>query len=92
MVELAAHKGYRHGPISPRFARGALNRLGGPGYGLIGEAILERVGLSHVFKKSRKGRSVPFHDTLAERVRAPIRSWIARQIEVRFDAMNVQPV
>ncbi len=91
LVDIAAHKGYHHGPVSARTAKRALDGLGGPGYGLIGEAILERVGLSHVFSKQKKGRAILFHNTLAERVRAPVRSWIARQLEVSFDAMNVQP-
>lgn len=86
LVDLAAEKGFRLGPVSPRVVRTALNRLGGPGYGLLGEALLERVGLSYVFQPSRERQDSAFalYDGAYERVRALMRGWVARQIDFRL--------
>jgi hypothetical protein len=87
IVEIAAARGYKLGPISPRVVRAAANRLGGPGYGLIGEALLERVGLSYVFEAERGPQDsalIPYQG-MYERARALLRSWVAQQIDFRLD-------
>ena len=50
---LAAERDVKLGPLKASQVSAALNRLGGAGYGLIGEALLERVGLGYMFKTGR---------------------------------------
>jgi hypothetical protein len=86
IIEIAAEKGYKLGPISPRVVQTAINRLGGPGYGLLGEALLERVGLSYVFKAERGQQDSAYAPYTAayERVRGLLRSWVAKQIDFKL--------
>jgi Fatty acid desaturase len=88
IVEMAAERGYRLGPIAPRVLQTAINRLGGPGYGLLGEALLERVGLSYVFKAQRGRQDSAYAPYSAgyERVRGLLRSWVAKQIDFKLNA------
>src|SRR6185295_19658213 len=83
IVEIAAERGYKLGPLSPRLVQTAINRLGGPGYGLLGEALLERVGLSYVFKAERGRQDSAYapYAAVYERVRGLLRSWVAEQID-----------
>lgn len=82
VVALAAEKGIRIGPLSARQVEVALNRLGGPGYGLIGEAVLERAGLDYMFKPQRGAQDSAFapYSEVYERVRSLLRGWIAARI------------
>ena len=83
IVAIAAEKGVRVGPIQLRQAAPALNRLGGPGYGLIGEALLERAGLGYLFRTGRdRNGKLP----VSERVRALARSWLADRIPIQMAA------
>ena len=86
IIEIAAEKGYKLGPLSPRVVQTAINRLGGPGYGLLGEALLERVGLSYVFKAERGRQDSAYAPYTAayERVRGLLRSWVAKQIDFKL--------
>lgn len=88
LVEIAAEKNFSLGPISPRLIQTAVNRLGGPGYGLLGEALLERVGLSYLFRCERGQQDSAFalYDGPYERIRSLLRSWIARQIDFKLNA------
>ena len=82
LLHLADERGMRIGPIAPRHLDAALNRLGGPGYGLLGEALLEKAGLSYLFTgpaSSTASRGV------VERTRSLFRSWVASQIELRLE-------
>ncbi len=83
LVEIAAEKGFTLGPVSPRTIQAAVNRLGGPGYGLLGEALLQRVGLSYLFRHERETQDSAFalYDGAYERVRSLLRTWIANQID-----------
>lgn len=87
IIEIAAKRGIRIGPVSPRLIQVAANRLGGPGYGLIGEALLERVGLSYLFKpeEGRQDSAFALYQGPYERIRALLRSWVAQQIDFRLD-------
>ncbi len=89
LVEIAAEKGFSLGPISPRAVQTAINRLGGPGYGLLGEALLERVGLAYMFRREKGEQDSAFalYDGVYERVRGLFRSWIARQIDFKLNAV-----
>ena len=88
LVEIAAEKDFALGPISPRLIRGALDRLGGPGYGLLGEALLERMGLSYMFRRQSRGQDSAFAVYAApyERIRGLMRTWVAKQIDFRLEA------
>jgi hypothetical protein len=87
IVEIAAERGYKLGPISPRILQTAINRLGGPGYGLLGEALLERVGLSYVFKAERGAQDSAYapYAAVYERIRGLLRSWVAQQIDFKLN-------
>jgi hypothetical protein len=81
--ELASWKDVKLGLLRPRHLDWALNRLGGWGYGLIGEAILERVGCSYLFRPQHREDT---KEGIAERSRALVRSWIARQLPASVTA------
>ena len=87
VVQIAVERGIKIGPISPRLVQAAVNRLGGPGYGLLGEALLERVGLSYMFRaeNGRQDSAFALYNGAYERVRAILRSWVAKQIDFRLD-------
>jgi hypothetical protein len=87
LVEIARERGIAIGPVSPAVIQAAVNRLGGPGYGLIGEALLERVGLSYMFRNEsgRKDNGFALYDGIYERVRGMFRSWIASRMDFRLD-------
>jgi hypothetical protein len=96
LVEVAAARGERVGPIAARHIRVALDRLGGPGYGLIGEAVLERVGLGYMFRASPEGPDSALrpYTGVYERVRGLLRSWLAEHIELNLDpppALSAEP-
>jgi hypothetical protein len=77
--ELASWKDARLGVLRPQHIEWAMNRLGGWGYGLVGEAILERVGCSYLFKHDEDDRS---QHGIVERSRALIRTWLSKQLPV----------
>lgn len=80
VVQIAAERGTRVGPLPPGAIRAALDRLGGPGYGLVGEALLDKVGLGYLY---RDGRATSARrPSLRGRLRAMMRKWLASQIEV----------
>jgi hypothetical protein len=77
--ELASWKDVKLGVLRPRHIDWAMNLRGGWGYALVGEAILERAGLSYLFKPQAKEAS---KEGMAERSRALIRTWLSRQLPV----------
>ena len=83
LIDIAVHRGSRLGPFPPRLVQRALNRLGGPGYGLIGEAILEKVGLPFP-ERSAAGQDsgLRFYSGAYERIRARARRFIAAHIDL----------
>ena len=82
VMSLASAKRVKIGPLSGRLLADALNRLGGPGYGIIGEAALERVGLDYLFKNSHTHHDSAFlsYAGVHERIRGLVRTWIASQL------------
>jgi hypothetical protein len=84
VMEIAAQKGVSLGPLSARHLQGGLNRLGGPGYGLLGEAMLERSGLGHLFRTppGRQDPAMALYTGPYERVRGLVRSWVAKQLDL----------
>jgi hypothetical protein len=80
LITLAAERGAQLGPVSGKQLRGVLDGLHGQGYGLIGEAFLESVGLNYLVEVQPASRSRTRAET---RVRSLLRSWLAEKI--RFD-------
>jgi hypothetical protein len=74
VVRLAAAQKVSLGPLPAAPIQAALNRLGGPGYGLVGEAVLERIGLGYMFAAPSSASSA------YQRVRALMRSWLAGKL------------
>jgi hypothetical protein len=61
-----------------------MNRLGGAGYGLLGEAVLEKVGLPMPAKWIGKPDSgIRFHTGIYEGIRSRLRTFIVNKIDVR---------
>jgi hypothetical protein len=88
LVQLAAEKGYRLGPISAAQLRAAVDRLGGPGYGLVGEALLEKLGLSYLFQPpaGRQDSAMAPYTGVYERIRGLLRTWLAGKMDFDFRA------
>ena len=82
VMTLAARKNVDLGPVSASQISAALNRFGGAGYGLIGEALLEKVGLGYLFEHSgsKTGAGSSPLTSLRLRVRSLVRSWISDQM------------
>ena len=92
LMEVAAAKRMRLGPLGAAQVNAALGRLGGPGYGLIGEALLERAGLGYLYRGSGRDGERTGVPRPTERLRALLRGWVASQIDLRmgFPAMPEQ--
>ncbi|MEX2238761.1 MAG: acyl-ACP desaturase [Dehalococcoidia bacterium] len=86
IVQLAAEKGYRLGPLSAAQIRAVVNRLGGPGYGLLGEALLEKMNLPYLFKPREGERALAPYGGVYEKVRGLLRTWIAGKLDLEFKA------
>ena len=89
VVHLAAEKGIRLGPLTSRDVEVAVNGLGGPGYGLVGEAVLEMGGLSYLYGP-RPGATrgmVPMGTRLSGTLRALLRTWLAGQMALRMGTL-----
>ena len=80
LLAIASEKGMRLGPLDPGLVRTALGRLGGPGFGLVGEAMLLKAGLGHLYSKPLED-AAPMHRRV-ERVRSVIRDWVADRLEI----------
>ena len=83
VVEMAVARDYPIGPFPSRFVRAAMNRLGGPGYGLLGEAMLEKVGLPLPSQKGPQDSGYRFYSGIYEKIRGKMRTFIANRIDVR---------
>jgi hypothetical protein len=84
VMEVASAKGMRLGPLSARHVNAALRRLGGPGYGLIGEALLDRAGLGYLFRDAEQPSQWGRGDAMIGRVRGVLREWVGSQIDLRM--------
>jgi len=81
VIEMADQKGIKLGPIPPQVVHAAFNVLspvGGFGYGLVGEALLKKIGMEDLYKK----RENPSGDKSKDvgYIRGIITSWIADQM------------
>ena len=82
-MDIASFKEERLGPLRPQHFDWALNRFGGFGYGLVGEAVLERVGCSYLYKPHHAEDT---QEGLAERARGLVRTWLSKQLPVSVTA------
>ena len=80
-VDLAARRGVRVGPVPLSAARSALDRIGGPGYGLIGEAVLDKFGIPRPSSASQTG-PVSLPPRMYDAFRSRVRTMIAQRVEV----------
>ena len=81
--DLGSWKDRRVGMLRSRHLGWALDRFGGFGYGLVGEAILERVGCSYLFRPQHKEDT---REGIAEHSRSLIRTWLSKQLPVSVTA------
>ncbi|MCE2469797.1 MAG: acyl-ACP desaturase [Dehalococcoidia bacterium] len=87
LLEVAALRGMTLGKVSAERAKAVLDRLGGRGYTLLGEAVLECVGLPipaeiQARADARLAGGVPTIGALQERLRGMLRTSIARRIDL----------
>jgi hypothetical protein len=77
--------------VTPKLIKSTLDKLGGPGYGLIGEAMLEKVGLPLPDLHSTGGYDSAMRPYLGvyERLRGAIRSFIVGKIDTSFITSRV---
>lgn len=80
-VDLAAKRGMHVGPVPLTAARRVLGKIGGPGYGLIGEAVLDKFGLPRPTTESQTG-PISLPPRMYEAFRARMRGMIMQRIEV----------
>jgi hypothetical protein len=73
VYDLTQIKDYGLGALKAPQVKWALDRGDGWGHQLVGEALLERLGLSFLFKGSAR-------DDFAGRIRAAVRSWLAAKM------------
>lgn len=84
LMEMAVRRGYPIGPFPSPVVKRAMDRLGGFGYGLIGEAILDKVGLPLPSTQGKQDRGMRFHLGVYEKVRAKARNFIGSKIDLRI--------
>ncbi|MCH7482753.1 MAG: acyl-ACP desaturase [Chloroflexi bacterium] len=84
LVNIAVRRGYSMGPFPPQMVQRALNLLGGPGYGLLGEAVLERVGLPRP-PLSQEGQNpgMRLYTGIYDKIRSKARTFISSRIDLR---------
>ena len=82
VLKLAAEKNVPIGPLSARQVSKAIERLGGVGHGLIGEAVLEKAGLGYTFKRPAGKQDSAFrpYEGVQSRIRDLLRGWIRDHI------------
>ena len=78
-LELAARRDARVGPVPIRTARRALDRIGGPGYGLVGEAVLDKFGIPRP-QGADQTSPVSLPPRLYEAFRSRMRGMIASRV------------
>ena len=77
VADMAQHKDFGLGALKGRQVKWALERGNGWAYSLVGEAVLERLGLAFLFKASDRNH-------VRGRVRARTRSWLAARLPAQL--------
>ncbi|MEX2598881.1 MAG: acyl-ACP desaturase [Dehalococcoidia bacterium] len=83
LMEMAVRRGYPIGPFAPTTVKRAMDRLGGMGYGLLGEAILDKVNLPRPNIEGQQDRAMRLHMGVYERIRSKARDFIGSKIDLR---------
>lgn len=78
-VDLAAKRGMKVGPVPLTAARQVLGRIGGPGYGLLGEAMMDKFGIPRPTNESQTG-PISLPPRMYEAFRARVRGMIMQRI------------
>lgn len=76
VMEVAKQQGLKLGPISISQVNAAMNKFGGTGYGLIGEALMVIAGI--------KGQYADHEQGVVNRIRGIVRMWLAAEIDKRL--------
>ena len=94
VLRLAALKNVSLGPVSGRVLDASLRRMGGPGYGIVGEAALQRAGLAYMFERTSGKQDSAFavYSGLHEKVRSLLRDWIAERLPPPAPTVLGQPL
>ncbi len=79
-IDLAARRGVHVGPIPLSGARRVLDRIGGPGYGLVGEAVLDKFGIPRPEGADQTG-PVNLPPRLYEAFRSRMRNAVSNRIK-----------
>lgn len=83
LVELAAKRKVKAGPIPLQAVSTLLKAVNGQGAGLIGEAVLEHEEMSWLKPKPKEERTL--YQKAAEKLRVPVRSLIAKNIHFNLE-------
>lgn len=76
VMEVAEQQGVKFGPISINQVNAAMNKFGGTGYGLIGEALMVVAGIKGQFTDHERG--------VMNKIRGTVRIWLADEIDKRL--------
>lgn len=76
VMEVAEQQGLKFGPISVSQVNAAMNKFGGTGYGLIGEALMVVAGI--------KGQYADHEQGIVNKIRGVVRIWLADEIDKRL--------
>ena len=79
-IDLAAIRGVNIGPLPVSAARRLLDRIGGAGYGLVGEAVLDKFGIPRP-TAADQARPVSLPPRLYEAVRSRLRGMVVDRID-----------
>lgn len=79
-VELAAKRDVRLGPVPVSMFRRLMDKIGGAGYGLIGEALLDKFGIPRPTSEGQRG-PVSLPPRMYEAFRSRMRGMIMSRIE-----------
>ena len=79
-VELAARRDVRLGPVPVSVFRRIMDKIGGAGYGIIGEALLDKFGIPRTTTESRTG-PISLPPRMYEAFRARVRGMIVQRLE-----------
>lgn len=79
-VELASKRGVRIGPVPIGAVRRMLDKVGGPGYGLIGEALMDKFGIPRPASANQIG-PISLPPRMYEAFRSRVRGTIMQRIE-----------
>ncbi len=86
VLDFASQKGIKVSGLQAKYIKAAVSKLGPHGYGLIGEALLEKIGLSYFYHREpvTDSRWYEYWRGWVEFVRTALRSFIAKRMSTGF--------